>query len=322
MKRIKDLIILHDPGLSSYNIGDEIISTCIREELSKVINNKTVLSLSTHLPLSYRYLRTIKSPRYQFVCGSNLLKSSFLGIKRQWDITLRNSIYINNLILVGVGIWQYNNKINMYTKLLYKRILSKKYLHSVRDEYTKDKLKSIGISNVLNTGCPTLWRFTSEFCEKINQKKSKNVIFTITDYNQDFDKDIEMINILFEKYDKVYFFPQGGGDIEYLKKLGYRDKVILIPPSLKAYDNFLKNNNDIDYIGTRLHGGIRAMHFYRRCIIISIDNRAKEMSDNFNLPILEREEIGKLLSMIDTDILYDIKIPTEQIIKWKEQFYG
>ena len=67
---------------------------------------------------------------------------------------------------------------------LLKILLSKTYLHSVRDEYTKDMLERIGIKNVINTGCPTMWSLTEEHCKQIPIKKSNSVVFTITDYNK------------------------------------------------------------------------------------------------------------------------------------------
>lgn len=317
---MKNLIILHDPGISSFNIGDEIISDSIRYEISNITKMHTVLSVSTHLPLAYRYMRLAKNPLYQFVCGSNLLKSSFLGIKRQWDVTLRNSLYVKDCIFIGVGAWQYNNKMNFYTKFLLKRVLSSSYIHSVRDEYTKKVMNDIGFDNVINTGCASMWRFTPDFCKQIPQTKHNNVVFTLTDYDQNIEKDFKLIEILLEEYSNVYFFPQGVGDIEYIQKLGWKDKVKILEPSLKCYDEFLEKNEDIDYVGTRLHGGIRALQFKRRSLIISIDNRAREKAKNFNLPIIERNEIEKLCSILNNTIEYKINIPLDAINKWKEQF--
>ena len=48
-------------------------------------------------------------------------------------------------------------------------------------------------------------------------------------------------------------------------------------PTLEAFDNLLESEIDLDYIGTRLHAGIRAIQKKRRSIIIGVDNRALEM---------------------------------------------
>lgn len=316
----KDLIIMHDPGISSFNIGDEIISDSIKYELSDLLEKHSVLSVSTHLPLAYRYMRLAKKPIYQFVCGSNLLKSSFMGIKRQWDIKLRNAFYINDCIFVGVGAWQYNNKMNHYSKILLKQILSSSYYHSVRDNYTKSILNKLGFQNVINTGCATMWRFTPDFCKLIPNNKSQNVVCTLTDYNKDPERDQYLLEQLLSEYSTVYFFPQGKNDIEYIKQLNYFDKVVTIAPSLYAYDKLLSDIDDIEFVGTRLHGGIRALQHKKRALIISIDNRAREISKDHKLPILERDNIDNLVTLINSEINYDIHIPIKEINMWKDQF--
>ncbi len=320
MKTIEDVIVLHDPGISSYNIGDEIISDSIKYEMRDLFDKNTTLGVSTHLPLSWRYLRTIRDTMYQFVCGSNLLKSSFMGIKRQWDIRFIDKLYVKDCILIGVGSWQYGNKFNLYTRFLYKSLLSKSHMHSVRDEYTKQQLNEIGMVNVINTACPTMWRFNADFCCGIQTQKSEKVVFTLTDYNPDEKRDSQMIECLLRSYNEVYFFPQGGGDNKYLEKLGYFDKVKHLRPNLKSYDEFLSNNN-VEHVGTRLHGGIRALQHKRRALIIAVDNRALELNANFNIPIVKREEIEKLKDVIDNPMEVKIQIPEKEIKRWKEQFF-
>ena len=69
-------------------------------------------------------------------------------------------------------------------------ILDSTYLHSVRDSYTEKKLKQIGIDNVINTSCPTMWRLTEEFCSHIPCKKQDTVVTTITDYRKNIERAI------------------------------------------------------------------------------------------------------------------------------------
>ena len=74
-----------------------------------------------------------------------------------------------------------DDAIDAYTKKFYKTLLSDEYLHSVRDEMTKKRLNSIGIENVLNTACPTMWSLTPSRQLEISSKRSKNVVTSITD---------------------------------------------------------------------------------------------------------------------------------------------
>lgn len=313
-------VVLYSPGLSSLNLGDKIIAESGKEHLNPILKNSFTVEVATHLPQSYYYMRHLKDADLKFVLGSNLLKSTFFGFKRQWDITLRLSNVTGPCILMGAGWWQYGNKPNLYTKILLKNILSKKHIHSVRDDYTLEMLKSIGINNVINTSCPTMWKLTKDHCEQIKKEKSRDVVFTLTDYNRNKTKDTSLVNTLIKNYSNVYLWPQGLSDHEYIRSMEVdSSKVEVLTPSLEAFNEVLEKGN-IDYIGTRLHGGIRALQKKVRTIIIGIDNRAKEKNKSFNIPVLDRKDIGKLDEVINQDLETNIKIPVENIKKWKEQF--
>lgn len=201
-------IILFNPGQASLNLGDEIIANACFDVINEIFKEKQILDISTHLPISNKYLKNVNNPDYKFVLGSNLLMSNMCGRFRQWDITLFNKSVLKDTILLGVGWNQYSKNANIYTKLLYNSIISKNYMHSVRDSYTKKKLEQIGIKNVINTGCPTLWKLTNEHCSNIPIKKAENVVCTLTDYNKEYDKDKQLLEILKKNYKKVYFWPQ------------------------------------------------------------------------------------------------------------------
>ena len=57
-----------------------------------------------------------------------------------------------------------------------------------------------------------------------------------------------------------------------------------------------------------------------RTIIIGVDNRALEKKKDFNLPVINRKEIEDLNNMINSSYSLDIKLPTQDIIKFKEWF--
>lgn len=113
---------------------------------------------------------------------------------------------------------------------------------------------------------------------------------------------------------------QGQDDLSYLNQLGYTDHVILIPSDLKKYDALL-NLPDLDYVGTRLHAGIRALSKGHRTIIVAIDNRATCIHTDTGLPIIPRKDISLYLkNMIERDIITEISMPWDNIKKWKDQF--
>lgn len=85
-------------------------------------------------------------------------------------------------------------------------------------------------------------------------------------------------------YEHIYFFAQNGVlDLDLFNNLKCEGKenVEIVIPSLEGYDLLLKSDT-VYFVGTRLHGGIRAMQHKQRAIIIEIDNRAKEISKDVN----------------------------------------
>jgi len=179
-------------------------------------------------------------------------------------------------------------------------------------------LRNIGVKNVLNTGCATIWGLTPEHLSYIPEKKSDSAIFTITDYDRDPKSDVEMISALAKNYDKIIFWPQGALDLEYLTSLRLPYAVELLPSGLSAFDKALEAN--VDFVGTRLHAGIRALQKAKRSIIISIDNRAAEMQQNFNIPVVARGDSEMLVRMIRGNWVPKITLPLKNIEMWKSQF--
>lgn len=312
-------ISLLNPTIATSNIGDHIILESIKNELKEMFPNDFFIDLPTQERIHSTSWKIIKKSDLSFVCGTNLLSSN-MNSYNQWKINLLDSLFLKKAILLGVGWWQYQKKPNFYTKFLLKRVLHSKVLHSVRDNYTQKKLESIGITNVVNTACPTMWSLTEIHCKKIPKGKGKNVVCTITDYNIDKKKDLLLFKTLVENYENVYLWLQGSQDYNFYKENLSHDDIKIIPPNLDAYNNFLKNTEDLDYVGTRLHAGIKAMQYFKRSIIIAIDNRSIEMSKDVNLVIFPRENISNLSTILNSSFETKIKLPEEKIKKWKDQF--
>ena len=123
-----------------------------------------------------------------------------------------------------------------------------------------------------------------------------------------------------EHYSKVYIWIQGLKDYEYLENLVDLDEFEIIPPSIEELDKILKTE-ELDYIGTRLHAGIRSLNMNHRSLIVAIDNRARAIHKDTNLPILERNDLKEsLLEQIYQSRKTDIQLPLEKINQWKNQF--
>ena len=314
-------VVVFNTAISTDNMGDYIIMHYCSGILNEIMDDAEFIDISTHTVPSEEQGKKVKRSKYKFVCGTNLLTSH---IEEWWNWRLpdgyKGKMDYRNVILFGVGWGSYQDKCSDYSKLIYRLLLNPCVLHSVRDQYTEKKFKEIGINNVINTGCPTMWNLTPQFCSTIPTNKSRNVIATITDYRRDEVQDTLMFEILQKCYQNIYVWIQGKKDEEYIASLQLSEKVILIPRSLEAYENILKRGN-IDYVGTRLHAGIYALNFRIRSIIIAVDNRAIEIAKDTNLPIVLREDIQRNLEkVIKSSFSTKVKINLENINRFKRQF--
>ncbi len=320
MKIIKNISVF-DTSIATQNVGDEIIMDAVYNELNEIFDDAMFLKIPSHEIIGISSLSLIRNSDFAIVGGSNILSSSMNKYK-QWKISLIQSFLIRNkALLLGVGWRNYQKSPNFFTRKLLKNLLNKHYLHSVRDSYTEKKLKEEGFQNVINTACPTMWKLTEEHCSQIPQKKSDKVVLTLTDYSKDIDSDTFLVNTLLSNYKEVYYWVQSRKDLIYFNELGFNEgKIKIIAPTLRAYTSFLESN-ECDYVGTRLHGGIRALQRKRRTIIIGVDNRAIEKKKDFNLNVIERKELEyKLEILINSEFKTEIKIPSENIARWKNQF--
>lgn len=321
LQRDKGQVVKFDTSLNTDNLGDFIIMHYCNQILDELYKDKQFVNIATHSQPSSEEEQIAKKTKFKFVCGTNLLTSH---IEEHWRWRLPDGIKrkfnYRNTILLGVGWGEYQDECSVYSKMVYNCILNPNIMHSVRDHYTEMKLRQIGINNVINTGCPTTWALTTEFCETIPKEKATNVVTTITDYRQNLELDNQMLEILSRNYDHIFLWLQGSDDFKYLEMLKVPENLTIIPESLSDYEKILQKGN-VDYVGTRLHAGIHALNHGIRSIIIAVDNRAIEISRDIKLPIILRKEIGeklenKILSIFDTKI----QLNQENIDLFKAQF--
>lgn len=310
--------IIFDTAVGSTNLGDHIIMDAVNQIGNQLFEEDFVINISTHQrihPLDLIHLRKFDMA---VVGGTNLLKNDNF-LRSQWQVGLKETFVLRKkAVLFGVGWWQYQSQpVSPYSKFLYRSLLSDQYLHAVRDSYTQSKLASIGINNVINTGCPTVWGLDAAHCAAINPVKQPVAVTTITDYLRDPERDRMMLETLKQEYERVYIWLQGSKDRQYVSQL--IDGLHFISPKLCSFDQFLENNA-CDYIGTRLHAGIRALQKKRRAIIIGIDNRALEMQKDIGLPVLDRHHIASLKNSIHDHSPIQLHQNWDNIKTWKAQF--
>lgn len=319
-------IMLLDPSIGSKNLGDQIISECVRKELHPLIKDRFLLSLPTQVSSFHWYqvmrnslaLRDYRNCVLKFVGGSNVMVKDLMTHFPQWNINVFNYQPFKGAILVGVGAGKGSTS-NWYTRYIYRHMLSKEYFHSVRDERSREYVDSLGVK-AINTGCVTMWALTPEHCAAIPSNKSDEVVFTLTATGGKEDKrDQKIIDILQKNYSKVWFWPQGYQDYDYIHKFSNLEGIHILEASKQAYDDFL-TNHDTDYVGTRLHGGVYAMRHKRRSVIIAIDERARSINESNHLPCVDKENLEALEPMVLSDFKTNIQMDFDAISRWKAQF--
>jgi polysaccharide pyruvyl transferase WcaK-like protein len=233
---------------------------------------------------------------------------------QQWKIgPISAGVLRNKVVLMGVGWWQYQEEPNSYTTWLLNRVLSRDHVHSVRDEYTMERLTKLGF-DVLNTACPTMWQLSDMVASPV---RPKTCIVTLTDYNKNLEEDQWLLDEVAKYYEEVIVWPQAVRDAAYAREL--TGNFQLAEPALTAYNDILSSRPS-DYIGTRLHGGIRAFQSKHWGMIVAVDNRALEIGRDTMLPVHARGQREEIAASIKSRANRAISLPSDSINAWKDQF--
>ena len=311
-------IVEINPKLGTRNPGDIIINEACSGIIDELFENSYRYEISTRQVMTSYSYDLLRDSDYKFVLGTNLIASDMKNW-HQWELQRKDMRYVSDLILLGVGWCQYQGDVTKYTRKLLKSILSQDKLHSVRDSYTEQKLQGIGICNVVNTSCPTLWGISEKHCKSIPVNKADSVVTTLNMFRRDYEMDRRLLHFLCDSYKKVYVWVEEYEENRYLQEICDLDRINVLAPSVAGFDNIL--TEDIDYIGIRLHPGIRAIQKGVRTLIIGIDNRAIEISKDVNLNVCTRENMmERLRDFCCHSYITNIKLPMDNIIRWKMQF--
>lgn len=306
-----------DPSITSVNLGDQIIMQATRSILNRLFPDAFYVTLPTHEFFLWESYRICRDSDYVFVGGSNLLKSKMLW-NNQWKISPFDWLLRRNCILLGCGWWHYQSEPDWYSRQLLQRILSHQHLHSVRDDYTRQQLQAAGMDNVRNTACITMWDLNPAHCSQIPATRAPKVMTTVTGYNANPEVDRAVISLLLKHYQEVLLWVQQPEDLPYARSLS-DGRVQLIAPNLQTYTDYLQTHH-VDYIGTRLHGGIRALQCGKRTLILAVDNRAVEISRDTQLPVRQRDDLAGIEQWIVSPAATHLRLPVQAIDAWQAQF--
>jgi len=316
-------LCLFDPGISTHagapaeNLGNLIIQQAVLREIHSLFKGWEVIPISTFSPPTPELRREMRRADLCIAGGTNLLTSE-MNRYRQWVISPKHAIGMRRTLLLGVGWWTYQPPPNLFTRIFLRLLLSPRGLHSVRDQYSLGQLAGGGFRNTLNTCCPTLWPLAEAPPTQTPLHKAQDALLLLTDYAQDPECDQRLITLLTSHYRKVYFWPQGATDLDYLSRL--QGNLTLLDRSFDAFTRFTKEHPDFDYIGTRLHGGVHCLNQRRRSLILEIDNRAAEIARDTSLRTAARADIDGIRQWILNPEPFRLNLPKEAIAAWRGQF--
>lgn len=326
-------IVLLDPSLQnnkgepSDNLGDLIIYDSVKKILEELFPGKEIIRISTHVGFTKKEKEIINNSHYTFVGGTNILTSDIRNFSRLTPVKKKGFYLfpgIKNVILLGAGWASYQDKMDWATRLYYKNILRKDTLHAVRDIYSLTQLKNAGFINTIHTSCPTTWNLDTSFSNTFNPSYNK-ILLMLTNYNGDLIADNKLVEIILQtNSNEIYFFPQSSLDTAYLTTLpAYKHntaKFKILNHDINDYYS-LVSSTKLNYVGNRLHGGIKCLAYNQPSMIISIDNRASEMSKKINLNVTERNNFSLLEKWISNEYTPpSITLPLGAINQWKNQF--
>lgn len=310
------LINVFDTAIDSDNLGDQIIMDSVWDVLRDVAPDAQLHSTPSHRRASLAELRVGRRADVSVVGGTNILKSHML-IRGNWKITPLDYVAWRNVVLLGVGWQQYGGATDLATRLFFKSVLSRTHLQSVRDMHTLSMLAP-HVPNAIYTACPTMWELDAARCARVPATKARDAVFAVTYYRPAPEADRRVLEILKRHYDRVFFWPQQAEDVAYAREIGL-DGMIPINEDVSAF-NAVLDTEDVDFVGARLHGGIRALQRGRRTLVIPVDNRAIEMGRSTKLPVLSRDEPEAIERWVTEPAPTELTLPWDAIARWKGQF--
>lgn len=295
MKKLPHTIC--NTSLEGDNLGDKIIAVLLKRNFPELfLQDSGYFEIGTHDgngSVSNSFLRRTS---VALVTGGNSIPIKYLRPVRKNILnfsrkTLRN---LNGKILfIGAGSENYKRGLvwSLSAKYFLKKYSYKEVPHSVRDRYTETYLSSIGIGAVY-TGCPTTWGLQKVY----NNIDPNECILTLTAHRRDLGRDLRIVDWALRTFNKVYFWPQQLGDIDYFDSLVESNERLLLVErlgfSLEALDNTLASSKVTHSIGTRLHGNLYSLNHNIIPIIVAIDNRAEELCKSSEIPFIKRNNVS------------------------------
>jgi len=165
-----------------------------------------------------------------------------------------------------------------------------------------------------------LWQLDGLKEAALPKPQNKAVLTALSVWRKDPELDKKFIGFLNDHYEEVYIYPQGRKDSAYIKELDVEGTVLEY--SYEAFESFFKEHPEAEYLGLRLHAGIRCLQRGMRSLIVEVDNRAREISKDTNLPTVKRDDFEAMENWIANGSDYLIRLDRAAMDQFLNQFPG
>jgi polysaccharide pyruvyl transferase WcaK-like protein len=319
-------LTVFDTAIGSQNVGDQIIANAVHALLQDLFPQAHAWTIPTHDIYGAAGRKRQRHSLFSITTGTNILAPGMPG-KGLWKFPVFfrpapvpfGHLRPRNLVLCAAG--SNAQPLSRGAARFLRESLWDKVPVSARDKATAEIVRQAGIANVLHTSCVTLWALPEDHPRTIPHAKAPEAVVVLTGTRRAersfVERDIALLRAVREAYGRVFFWPQGQVDLEYLASLGPQGLEIL-PHNLDAFTRLLRERPAIDYAGTRLHAGIHAIMHGRRSLILPIDNRANDMGSSVGLPVLAPAPSGELSARLNGTWETRIDLPRAAIAQWKE----
>lgn len=308
-----DSVVYLDPSLNTSNLGDAIIRLAVEHWFLEPVERagRQVHRLPLTRSLDHDERDLLHAAEDVVLGGTNRLSAHMRFRHRYWNWP-RDQIEscFGKLTMLGVGWSQYQvSRVDPWSAA-WGRKLQGRHPWSVRDEYSQRRLEEYGVDSV-HTSCPTLW---GERWQKLPSPGGR-VVTTLTDYARDPLADRALVEVLERQFDEVALWPQGTGDADYATAL-FGGRIELLDRDLAALDSELARD-DTSYVGLRLHAGIHAIQCGTPALIVSVDNRAREISRSVGLVQESRHRPDLIEEIVKTEIgEARLEVPMDDVVDW------
>ena len=119
-------ICLLNPSISTSNIGDDIIVESCTKVLAEMFPDNQLISIPTQDVIGKQSRNLLKNSKANIILGTNILSSNLLKYRQlRWKFI--DLIRKYSLITMGVGWWQYQDNVDLPSRIIYRRLIKMIY---------------------------------------------------------------------------------------------------------------------------------------------------------------------------------------------------